>query len=293
MRIRQVGLFVIVGLFSISCVQPQGDAVTGRVIGMERELGNGTVASYADFDGAGTPTAIGVVLSANALEALPATRSDGHRCFDADGDDAIDMMTECSHWHEFVLPLPSNASTRPDIPFKWALLNWNPYGHIPPGVFDVPHFDFHFYIEPIENVFALQRGACGVEFIRCDQHEKGVRPVPENYMHPDFEDIGAVAPAMGNHLVDLTTPEFQGEPFERYWVYGAYEGRVIFYEEMVARSYLLAQPDRCSDIKMPEAVALTGFYPTRSCVRYVAETDEYTVSMEDFILREASPPSRP
>jgi hypothetical protein len=34
-------------------------------------------------------------------------------------------------------------------------LNWNPHGHIPPGVYDLPHFDFHFYIEPIEKIFAI------------------------------------------------------------------------------------------------------------------------------------------
>jgi hypothetical protein len=33
----------------------------------------------------------------------------------------------------------------------------------------------------------------------------------------------------------------------------------------------------------------TGYYPTRSCVRYKPGKDEYTVSMEDFLLRQASP----
>ncbi len=38
------------------------------------------------------------------------------------------------------------------------------------------------------------------------------------------------------------------------------------------------------------AVALTGYYPTRSCIRYAPGKDAYTVSTEDFVLREASPP---
>ena len=95
---------------------------------------------------------------------------------------------------------------------------------------------------------------------------------------------------MGNHLIDPMAPEFHGETFEHHWIYGSFEGRIIFYEEMVARNYMLRQPDACFAIKMPEAVALTGYYPTRSCVRYVMETDEYSVLMEDFIMREASPP---
>src|SRR5512143_2290637 len=134
---------------------------SARILGTPSSLGNGTVASYTEFDRAGAPKAIGVVFSAGALDALPTALSDGHRCFDANHDGVIDTATECSAWHERVLPVPSEASSRPDVPFKWALLNWNPKGHIPPGVFDKPHFDVHFYIEPIENIFALQRGTCG------------------------------------------------------------------------------------------------------------------------------------
>jgi hypothetical protein len=29
-------------------------------------------------------------------------------------------------------------------------------------------------------------------------------------MHLDFKNVEAVAPAMGNHLVDLSAPEFNG-----------------------------------------------------------------------------------
>jgi hypothetical protein len=83
---------------------------------------------------------------------------------------------------------------------------------------------------------------------------------------------------------------FHGEKFKRHWIYGAYDGRVIFYEEMVDRGYMLSKPDACFPIQSPDAVALTGYYPTRSCIRYTPGKDEYTVSMEDFVLRQASPP---
>lgn len=59
---------------------------------------------------------------------------------------------------------------------------------------------------------------------------------------------------------------------------------------MVAQEYLQSRPDACSSIKSPPAVALSGYYPTRSCVRYDAATDECTVSMEGFQYRELSPP---
>lgn len=109
-------------------------------------------------------------------------------------------------------------------------------------------------------------------------------------MHPDFKNLGAVAPAMGNHLIDQTSPEFNGKKFTRTWIYGVYDGRVTFFEEMVTRDYLLSLPTACFPLKTPPAVGVRGYYPSQSCIRYNLQTQEYTVSMEGFALREASPP---
>ena len=202
----------------------------------------------------------------------------------------IDRATECVHSYELVLPLPDAMARRKDVPFKWVLLNWNPHGHIPPGVYDTPHFDVHFYMEPIAKVFALRAGPCGPELMNCDQYAIAKRPVPSNYVHPDFKDVDGVVPAMGNHLVDLTGPEFQKQPFTRSWIFGAYEGRIIFYEEMVAHRHLVQQPRSCAPIKQPEGWATAGFYPTVSCLRHDAATGETTVSIERFVFRPASAP---
>jgi hypothetical protein len=157
-------------------------------------------------------------------------------------------------------------------------------------VYDVPHFDVHFYIDSIANVFALRDGPCGPEFVQCDQFERARKPLPANYMPPDYQNVDAVAPAMGNHLIDVTGPEFNGEEWTRNVIFGVYDGKVTFYEEMVTRAYLLSQPDVCNPIKSPPAVGLSGFYPAKSCIRYDSSTDTYTVSMEDFVYREASAP---
>jgi hypothetical protein len=271
------------------CAAPVTEAAP--MLGAPASLGNGSVASYAELDAAGAPKVIGVMFSATALENLPAAMSDAHRCFDLNKDGKIDPAKECSAWHERVLPLPSELARRADMPFKWALLNWNPHGHIPPGVYDTPHFDVHFYLEPIENVFALEAGPCGPEHIRCDQFALARKPLPGNYVPASHVDVEAVAPAMGNHLVDVTGPEFKGEKFKRAWIFGAYDGRVTFYEEMVDRAYLLSKPSVCSPIPTPEAVAISGYYPTQTCVRYVAAQDAYTVSVEGFVMRNASAPA--
>jgi len=102
-----------------------------------------------------------------------------------------------------------------------------------------------------------------------------------------------VAPGMGNHLIDLTGPEFNKLKFTRTWIYGTYGGRVTFYEEMVTRDFLLSRPDACVPLKSPPAVGVKGYYPTQVCIRYLPKSNEYTVSMESFALREASAPEPP
>ena len=290
--IRVHSALAVLGILLVGCGQTPQTSPNPRTLGAPSALGNGMVASYAEFDASGAPKAIGVLFSGGALDNLPTAPSDGHHCFDANKDGNLDLATECSGWHERVLPLPSEASRRTDMPFKWALVNWNPHGHIPPGIYDKPHFDVHFYIESIENVFAIEAGPCGPEHVRCDQFSRARLPVPGNTMHPDFKDVEAVAPAMGNHLVDPSAPEFHGVPFTHTWIYGAYEARVTFYEEMVTVAYLKSHPDTCSPIKKPPAVALAGRYPTKSCIRYMKDASEYTVSLEGFELRQASPPGQ-
>jgi hypothetical protein len=282
-----IGLCSSAALFVYAGPKPGVSYVTGAA----SALGNGMVTSYAQIEAGGAPKAIGVVFFAAAFANLPAASTDGHRCLDADGDGAIDQATECSHWHERVLPLPSELTRRADMPFKWVLLNWNPHGHIPHGIYDTPHFDIHFYMEAIEKIFAIQRGTCGPESVRCDQYQLAKMPVPKNYMHPDYKDVDAVAPAMGNHLIDVSSHEFHGHAFDHTFIYGAYEGRVTFYETMLTLKFLQSQPATCARIKAVPAVATTGYYPTKRCYRYAKDKDEYSVSLEDFQLRQASAPS--
>jgi hypothetical protein len=293
MRFRSfaLSLYAVAALALAGCAttgaQPEG--TPARAVGWEAALGNGTVTSYAEIEAGGAPRAIGIAFSPGALDRLPTTGSDGHHCFDVNGDGGIDLASECLQQFEKVIPLPDVVARRSDIPFKWVLLNWNPHGHIPPGVYDLPHFDVHFFMEPIENVFALAEGPCGAELMRCDQFEIARRPLPPNHMHPDFKDVEGVVPAMGNHLIDLSGPEFNGQPFTRTWIFGVYDGRVTFYEEMVTRDYILSRPNTCFPIKAPAAVARSGFYPTVSCIRYDADSGQHTIAMERFVLRRAEP----
>jgi hypothetical protein len=266
------------------------DISKNRIYGAIAEIGNGNIESYAEVDAEGVPQAIGIIFSKASLENLPTDMSDGNRCADLNNDDVIDIESECLMWHERVIPLPSEISRRSDMPFKWVLMNWNPHGHMPEGVYNTPHFDVHFYIESIEKVFSLMAGPCGPEKMRCDQYEIATKPVPANYIHPDFQDVGAAAPAMGNHLIDPTGPEFNGEPFTRSWIFGANDGRITFWEEMLTLDYLLSEPNKCHPIKTPSSVELSGYYPTTVCTVFNPKDSSVAVSLEEFVYRNAESP---
>ena len=261
-----------------------------REMGPETQVGDARVGTYAEFDATGAPVAIGVRFSEVALETFPTEMGDKHHCFDKNGDGQMQHDTECMATHERVIPLPTLAARRPDMPFKWVLFNWNPMGHMPPGIYDLPHFDVHFYMEPIENIMAIETGPCGPEFVRCDQFETARKPLPPNFMPPDYQNFDAVAPAMGNHLLDVTSSELHGDRFKRTYIYGTYDGRMIFQEEMITNEFLASRPDTCFTVKQPAAFAQAGYYPSQSCARYNASDSTYSVSLEGFGYSEATVP---
>lgn len=287
---RRLSTLLTVMVFAASGCTAPAPSAPERLTGGVENIGAATASAYAEFGADNEPISLGLAFSSNLFGELPSGASDGKRCFDRDGDGTIANPAECNMWHEWAIPLPDAAASRSDIPFKWALLNYNPMGHIPPGVYDVPHFDMHFMIPSMEEVFAIEPGPCGPEFVRCDQFEVASRPLPPNYKAADFVNVGAIAPAMGNHLIDTTAAEMRGVPFTRTWIYGTYDGEVTYYEEMVTSAYLMGRPSECFAIKSPPAVGLAGYYPTESCLRYLPESDEYTVSIEGFVYRDASPP---
>lgn len=274
-----------------SCASTSSNVAGERVRGWQAPLGRGSVSTYAELKADGTPSSIGVAWTASALEGLP-TASNQHRCHARKPDGTVGPDSKCQETIEHALPLPDVVARRSDVPFKWVLLNWNHMGHIPPGIYDVPHFDVHFQMASITEIFAIEPGPCGPEFVRCDQYDLGRRLPPANLVHADFKNVDAVVPGMGNHLIDLTGPEFNKQPFTRSFIYGVYDGRVIFYEEMVTRTHMLAKPNACKPIKAAPAVAVSGYYPTVSCVRHDAATNEYLVSLEQFVYREGNAGAR-
>lgn len=263
------------------------DSGAGELKGTSAPLGQGTVESYAVIGAGGAPVEIGIVFSKGALDGLPPEQNRTSRCFDLDGNGQINATGECEGDYERDLPFPTEVTGRADIPFEFAMVNWNPRGH-PPEVWQLPHFDIHFYQVPKSAVDAIRVGPCGI-FINCEDFARAIKPVPAKYVHPEHASVEAAVGQMGNHLIDTLTPEFGTPPktFTYTWAFGAYDGHVIFHETMATQAFLILGNDLCADIKLPEAWERAGYYPTRYCFHREAPDGRLKVFMEGFVLRPA------
>lgn len=267
-------------------------AVYAEVIYSEsQKLGDGTARLYIELGVDNLSAALGITFEKGMLGGLPPKPNTYSRCFDKNGNGKIDDHGECNGDYELEFLLPDETANRAKLPFEWVGVNWNPEGHPSPAPppWAVPHFDFHFYIQDREGVRAIRPGICS-ELINCEDFKRSQKPVPAKYLHSDHIDVGAAVPDMGNHMIDSKSPDLVkgGPPFTHTFIYGAYDGRITFYEPMITHTYLASQPDMCQDLKLPKAWETGGTYPTRYCIRYNSEERDYTVSLESFLYRQSN-----
>ncbi len=245
------GLVVLTAL-SGCATGGRGEPAAGAYEGPPERVGEGTARTFVVLDAAGKATAIGVKLSEAALAGLPASPPAGQ-----DG------------W-EHVLVLPKEAKR---AGYTHVGLDWNPKGHQPPGVYDVPHFDFHFYmIDPAERAKIT---AVGEDLARAHR-QPPAEFMPAGYVLPP----GTEVPRMGAHAINPAAGEFNKKPFTKTFLYGFYDGRMIFVEPMVSKAFLETRPDVAEAITLPKRYPANGHLPTRYTVKYDAGRKEYTVALE-------------
>jgi hypothetical protein len=256
---------------------------TVRLDGAAQKVGNGTTRTYVIVDQtSGAPLEIGVALSEGAMENLPAPMKM-----------SPEQMASMEHMdmHTWVLDLPSRNPT----PYKFVTFGWNPQGHEPAGVWDTPHFDFHFYtvskdvrasIVPSNPQFAEKAAKYPAEAQRAQFYldaASAAKTEPKNMTVPE----------MGLLWFDLRTPEIQamaGHPeayrkFTKTFIYGSWDGDFIFAEPMITREYLLGLKARQGDDLTPGPAAkfnAPGFYPQSYRIRYDATAKEYRIALSNF-----------
>ncbi|MWV40589.1 hypothetical protein [Natrialba sp. INN-245] len=244
----------------------------------------GEVRTYATTNRADELSSLGVHVDGNALEA-----------FDEDE----------SH---FRLNFPT-VDTRQ---FEFLGFDYTPSGHPPEEIYDVPHFDIHFYMvgeREIENISGGPLGEMPLPFLGIAAYDIPDDQFPEGY---EFEQVRFIVTEMGEHLLDATAPEFHGDNFAHTYVYGAYdpsidpenpddttsmplgpegedvdvpvygtgsEGEITFVEPMITTEFL--REDLSEAVSVEVATPETGDYPTAYAIKPDGEGGAF-VSLEGF-----------
>lgn len=250
-------------------------------------MGDGEVRVFGAVADNGYPLGMGISFDGAVFNNAPQEESDGSwDVADAEGNV---IWPCCGHELDFDVPDNIAAATA----FEHIVVNWNPQGHPPPHVYTVPHFDFHFYTmsrddrEAIEPPSAMDMCNDNVYEIPavpldCNQLDKAMAPLPADQQPPAHTTVGAVEPAMGNHMVDLSSPEFNGGDFTHTFIFGSWDGELTFWEPMITKDFLMSVQHQCFRFDNPEAAPEAGWYPGKYCVEYNPGHDQYTVTLREF-----------
>lgn len=253
-------LIVVLQFFSASLAIAEADSATQatRAFGESARVGNGMAWAWVEYDAKKAPVAIGFTLTETAISGLPPEPP------------SPDVDT----W-EFPLALPAGFGVPP---YTHLVLNWNPHGHIPPGVYDVSHFDFHFYV--IDQGQRKGITCKGADKAKCTKKLPS-EFIPAGYILPE----GTEMPRMGAHWIDPSSPEFNKQAFTQTFIYGSYNGRLAFVEPMVTNTYLETKSNVTGTLKLPAKYQKHGYYPTTYSIKYDPMRKEYSVSLDGLVKK--------
>lgn len=215
--------------------------------GHQVQLGDGMVRTFTILSHTGVPTEIGVEMTAAALNGL--------------GEEMIQLS------------FPFHKKTGEATPFDHILLDWNPNGH-EPFFYELPHFDFHFYMIGKDERLKISASSPLMEEIPQFQYwPEGYVPTP-----------GGV-PQMGKHWINPLSPEISGgQLFTHTFIYGSYAGEFIFAEPMITRDFLLSEQPVHMNYGQPlQFMETQTYYPTKYNIYKMG--GKYYISLSDFVWR--------
>jgi hypothetical protein len=216
--------------------------------GVEVAMGNGNVSSFIQTDDSGNPTEIGIIVPSAALSNLPSNPTDfAHETFE--------------------LTFPTGVAI---APFDHITLDWNPAGHEPMGVYDKPHFDFHFY-------YQLMAEEKAIPPYSVDSSKFNILP-DKGYFPAGYIRIPGGVPAMGVHWTDPTGHEYKTHDFDEAFIFGSYNGKVTFVEPMLTKAFIESKQTVSKPVPQP-TLFVAGYFPKEYKVSYNSGADEYTISL--------------
>ena len=221
--------------------------------GPQVAMGNGFARSWISINHSDVPLELGIELTDGALYGLP--------------QDPADFAAAT-----FLLPLHQKAKAA--TAFNHIVINWNVHGHEPDHVFDIPHFDFHFYMI-------------------SEQEQTSIPPyplapasfdnLPPNSYWPDlYVPTPGGVPTMGKHWINTTF----APPFSKTMIYGSYNGRFTFVEPMITRDYLLQGDSFSEAYSQPHVfVPNNKFYPQTYNIYKDDASSKHYITLSNFAWR--------
>lgn len=207
---------------------------------------------------------------------------------------------------QFIYRFRNSVVVAPDSdhqPFRFVEIDWNTEGvpRGPNGSFVSPHFDFHFYTMPLEemerDVTCVSSNGKTCDALLTDYEQmRRLQNMPEARYIPDLyrADVGSAIPTMGLHLLDMTA-EYSVDAVDHYpvLIYGTFDGRVIFAEASVTLSTLQdakAAPEQrlTFPFRQPAAFAKETDWPTEFVIAYIPKTAGFRAGFTQFERQLAS-----
>ncbi len=252
--------------------------------------------TFTTTNRAGKPTHLGIWVSSDAFEHLTSQSGEQHLALDFP---AVDGLA-----------------------YTFAGINWNPAGHPPAGVWNSPHFDFHYYLVDEAAIESIVTPG-PLPFMGVATYDLPAPYWPEHFV---YEDPRFIVKAMGEHLYDERSPEWDpAVPFTHTYIYGAYDfsidpadpdgtvqlplgpdgslidlptyegdgtGQLTFTEPMITEAFMRdvaasTTGEVTTDVPLPSAFPEAGYYPTSYTTRYVGSADAYAITLENFVWVDA------
>ncbi len=218
-------------------------------------IGQGTAHTVIRTGADGAVAAIGLSFTEGTLEALPVAAPGTNPRF------------------AYVLQMPTKG---PKTVVDHVVIDWESVGHPPPQVYDVPHFDFHFYLVSRDEVSKVRFNGPN------DSGDPAQQPpaelMPAGYVLPP----GTAVPRMGAHAINPAAPEFQKQPFTTTFIYGYYKKRLTFVEPMATLEFLKSKLSFSAAVPRPARYAKAGAYPSSYSIGYDGERKVYEVTLGDL-----------
>jgi hypothetical protein len=257
---KKIFLFASVALLALGSCRKDTDKGAKIFNGEVKTFQHGKAWTWYEVDDKDKPVRIAISIDDAAMNSLDAGQGN-----------------EGGHQHQNSLSLNLHAKAGSTTPFRHVMLDWNPAGH-PPGFYLKPHFDFHFYTTTEAERLAIPA---------YEQAPEKFDNVPgTDYMPVNYVGIPEGVPQMGKHWVDVTSSEFTPAGFNQTFLYGSYNGKVIFYEPMITEQFIKDNPTFERSIPLPAKFQQVGWYPTK--MRIAKQNGATHIIIENFVQKTAS-----